>query len=582
MALATLPHRWTPPAATGPAGVENLVRVDVSRLELGLFVAELDRPWMDTPFLIQGFLVDSAIELTTLQRYCSHVYVDPAKSTPLAAAALREQATDEPDSLAEPGTASAPAPSRAQAAAGAPVQPADANPRPMPADADAPDALAARPSREAGERSGNTLSPDTTTRAATPARSYRIRADVRITRETRARFRKLVRGERGAPPEAETDSLGRRLLGRLRAMVAGADGAPDTLPMIDPALEDELGALGSQSQAPQARATSQPERAKALHDARGVAESLAAALEQTMAQMRARRKVALEPIVSAVDGLVENVLDDPNALLWVMRSDDDGHAQAIRTAALIAVFGRQLRLPRRHLQALGAIGLLADVGKCMLPRALLEKPGMLNPAEYGIVKEHVRLGLEGLGRDNALDPLVAAGIAQHHERLDGSGYPKGLGRSEIGLHGRMAAIVDSFSALCAPRAYANALAPQDALMNLFQWSRSSFDAALVEQFVRAIGVFPAGSLVELSTGEIASVLAQDPARRLCPRVIAITHPNRRPRELPVEVPIGRDTGDSSAVPARVVRGLPAGAHGLLDWATHPDDTQEDPGGARDG
>ena len=585
MALGTLPQSWTPPVDAGPAVAQHLVRVDASRLELGLFVAELDRPWMDTPFLIQGFLVDSAIELTTIQRYCRHVYVDPAKSTPVAAAALRERAFSEADVRVDDDLARAPDPWRNRVAADAPGRSRDANARTAPATADAPaarDTGAARPTRTADGSPNAGLAPNTITRGASLARTYRIRADVRITRETRDRFRKLVRGEHKPAPQAEVDSLGRRLLGRLRTLVGGVEDAPDTLPMIDPALDDELSALGSESQAPQMRANSQQARAKALQEARTVAESLAATLAQTTRDIHKRRKVPLEPIARAVDGLVENVLDDPNALLWVMRTNDEGHAQAIRTATLIALFGRQLRLPRRHLHALGTIGLLADVGKCMLPRALLEKPGMLNPAEYGIVKEHVRLGLEALGRGNVLDPLIAAGIAQHHERLDGSGYPKGLSHAEIGLHGRMAAIVDSFSALCAPRAYANALAPQDALMSLFQWSGSSFDMTLVEQFVHAIGVFPAGSLVELSTGEIAVVLAQDPTRRLAPRVIAITHPNKRPRELPIEVPVGRETGDSSAAPTRVVRGLPAGAYGLAEWANHPDEDQATHDDERDG
>src|SRR5690606_13943563 len=161
----------------------------------------------------------------------------------------------------------------------------------------------------------------------------------------------------------------------------------------------------------------------------------------------------------------------------------------------------------------------ADVGKARLPRALLEKPGMLTPSEHTIIKEHVRLGLEALRRGGPLPEEVAQGIGQHHERLDGSGYPKGLRGDEIGPWGRMAAIADSFAALISPRPYARASAPQDAMMSLYEWTGSSFDEALVEQFVQAIGIFPVGSLIELSSGEIAVVMAHNQRRRLEPRVM---------------------------------------------------------------
>src|SRR5690606_10101341 len=93
---------------------------------------------------------------------------------------------------------------------------------------------------------------------------------------------------------------------------------------------------------------------------------------------------------------------------------------------------------------------------------------------------------------------------------------------EIGPWGRMAAIADSFAALISPRPYARASAPQDAMMSLYEWTGSSFDEALVEQFVQAIGIFPVGSLIELSSGEIAVVMAHNQRRRLEPRVMVLS------------------------------------------------------------
>jgi hypothetical protein len=163
------------------------------------------------------------------------------------------------------------------------------------------------------------------------------------------------------------------------------------------------------------------------------------------------------------------------------------------------------------------------------------------------------------------------GIAQHHEHLDGSGYPKGLKGDEIGAYGRMAAIADSFAALIAARSYANASAPQDALMNLYEWGGSSFDEPLVEQFVQAIGLFPVGSLVELSSGEVAVVLAQNRLRRLEPRVQVLTGAdkvpigirskrNRRQKEQDRSRNGGASSAEHNADSGRATRRPPAHRH----------------------
>ena len=165
--------------------------------------------------------------------------------------------------------------------------------------------------------------------------------------------------------------------------------------------------------------------------------------------------------------------------------------------------------------------MLADVGKTKIPRALLEKPGLLSAAEFGLVKEHVNLSLHILNSGPALPPQMLQGISQHHERIDGSGYPNQLKGDKISIYGKMAAIADSFAALITARPYAKASAPQDALMNLYEWSGTSFHEPLVEQFVQAIGVFPVGSLVELSSGEVAVVIAHNRVRRLEPRMLVL-------------------------------------------------------------
>ncbi|HPU52451.1 MAG TPA: HD-GYP domain-containing protein, partial [Burkholderiaceae bacterium] len=294
-------------------------------------------------------------------------------------------------------------------------------------------------------------------------------------------------------------------------------------------------------------------------------ESGESILTTLLADIRQNKMPQVARVKETVGHMVDSMVDNPDALMWVAQLREE-HMQTyqhgVRVSLYMISLGRQLGFPKEMLESLGLIGMLADVGKTKLPRALLDKPGMLNTTEYGIAKEHVRLGLEALGASVKMEPEVTSGILQHHERMDGSGYPKGLKGEEISIYGRMAGIADSFAALITPRPYANPLAPQDALMSLYQWAGSSFHAPLVEQFVQAVGVFPVGGLVELSTGEVSVVLAHNRVRRLEPRVLILTTADKRPLSAPIERDLFQQSREQGAKPMRIVRGLPSGAYGL--------------------
>jgi hypothetical protein len=118
-------------------------------------------------------------------------------------------------------------------------------------------------------------------------------------------------------------------------------------------------------------------------------------------------------------------------------------------------------------------------------------------------------------------------VATHHERFDGSGYPKALTGNQIPVFGRIGGIVDSYAAMTSNRPYASAMSSYDAMREFKALADKSFQAELVEQFIQAIGVFPAGTLVELSTGEIAVVLKEHRASRLLPEVAIILDADRK-------------------------------------------------------
>jgi HD-GYP domain-containing protein (c-di-GMP phosphodiesterase class II) len=517
-------------------------QISARDLQDGMFVAELDRPWLDTPFLLQGFLIDSQVELDTLRKYCSYVYVDLEMSLPDVSEMIRQA------EIVVPATRGLPARAR----------PAQRSPATKHAEAAAGSGAA-----RAGSPSGNLPTAHAALqRARQPPRIYRVRSDVRISTDTRKRFRQLLKASSGThikQPQRRAGMVS-RAFGWLRALVAGSSSsrldAQGSLEAIQALLP------------PHVKLRKYPPQLRSIEEELPRARSSLARSEEVLRQVGADIKSGRPPdltvVCGIIDELVESLVDNPDALMWVARlreEDITTYNHGIKVALYMLTLGRHIGLPKAELANLGAIGMLADVGKTKLPRALLEKPGMLSPSEFSLVKKHVRFGLEELEKNGSLPPAVVLGIAQHHERLDGTGYPEGLEGDEISLYGRLAAIADCFAALITPRAYANPSAPQDALMNLFEWAGSSFHEPLVEQFVQAVGVFPVGSMVELSTGEVAVVVAHNRVRRLEPWVLKLTSIDKVPLAKPIECDL-LARSESGERHSRIIRGLPSGAFGL--------------------
>jgi HD-GYP domain-containing protein (c-di-GMP phosphodiesterase class II) len=512
-------------------------QVAAKDLQLGMFVAELDRPWLDTPFLLQGFIADSQVEIDTLRKCCAYVYVDLELSTPDVADAIR----------------------RAEMRGGAEASPPAAPPlqsaslaRPKPEQDTAPPA---RP------KAVPETDPPVERRSASSGRVYKTRSDVKISADTRQRFRQFVRETASAQAADEPG-----LIDRARAWIGGLIRRPQAGPALSE--RDRSSREAIRAWLPHDIELVEYEDAVPMEDelprARSAFSRSEDVLKAVITDVKGGRVPQIAEVAGAVDDMVASMIDNADALLWVGRlreEDVNTYNHGVKVALYLIALGRQLGFPKKELGELGMVGMLADVGKIKLPRALIDKPGMLTPSEYGLIKEHVRLGLDALREAGGLPEDVEHGIAQHHERLDGSGYPNGLKGNEISLYGRMAAIADSFGALITPRAYANPSAPQDALMNLYEWAGTSFHEPLVEQFVQAIGVFPVGSLVELSSGEVAIVVAHNRVRRLEPRVLVLTWPDKTPLSQPLE----RDLLMQQATGAerlRILRGLPSGAYGL--------------------
>lgn len=551
--------------ATPPMTANRRYRIAVQDLRLNMFVVELDRPWLDTPFLLQGFLIDDQVELDTLARYCNYVYVDLELSSPSVAMDIRvadanfgrlSETRPMPNAIAhEPPTS----PTTIIHAHSAPNSvPAPAAPAPLePPMRRSKSASAAKKPLEYEEPRTRILG----AAAPRPPRRYKPRTDASVSRETRQRFRQMVKQTANTPNENDQGMLERMLFWITDHLAQSRELEQHrrTIQQIP-----ELKSSGIKLTRYEVRRPMEAELPRARHAFKSGETALNALIED----IRHGNTLDMDAVAGAVDSMVDSVLDNPDAMMWIARlreEDIQVYHHGVRVALYLVALGRHLGFPRQELSYLGQIGMLADVGKTKIPRALLEKPGLLSAAEFGLVKEHVNLSLHILNSGPALPPQVLQGISQHHERIDGSGYPNQLKGDKISIYGKMAAIADSFAALITPRPYAKASAPQDALMNLYEWSGTSFHEPLVEQFVQAIGVFPVGSLVELSSGEVAVVIAHNRVRRLEPRVLVLSEPDKTPLEVPIERDLYQESKDSRGrqkKSLRIVRGLPAGTHGF--------------------
>jgi HD-GYP domain-containing protein (c-di-GMP phosphodiesterase class II) len=505
-------------------------KIYTTDLKVGMFVADLDRPWVDTPFLLQGFLIENQEQVLALKTHCEYVIVDRARST-----------GDQFEAPAAAAVAVARQPS------GLPARNATA-----PAQAADPDEVTHVTPPQAAE----TKSPSR--RAEAPARITRFPAAVPY------RSRRPDAAGNGAHEEGLFGRLFGRLKGAKRKDDREAAAPTREVPRETPqefAARAELLPPGVEVQTYVDRVSVEDE----VPRAQAAVEHASSLMDKLVRDIRLGQSFEIERVEEIVDDMVESVVRNPDAAMWIARLREEDiatYGHGLQVSVYITAFGRHLGFPKAQLSQLAQIGLLLDIGKIKLPRYLLEKQGRYTTEEYEEAKRHVEHGIGILSQTENIDPEVIEGIEQHHERMNGSGYPKGYVGDEIGIYGRMAGIVDTFAALTNHRPYAAASSSYEALRSISGWAGDFFHEPLVQQFVSSIGVFPVGSLIELSTGEVAIVVAHNKVRRLKPRVLVVTGPDKTRSPHPAMLDLLYENKAGGDDPVYIKRGLPAGAYDL--------------------
>ena len=400
--------------------IEKKVRVD--ELKEGMYISSLDRPWLDTPFLVQGFMVSGQKDIEELSQYCEYVIVDMGLSTIIA--------DDELNNL--------------------------------------------------NSITRNDLS------SSFPSRKLRAYTDTTDIASELVSARKVMTGF------GETVST---IFGRLR------DG-----------------------------------------EALDVGEL----------------RLSIEP-------MVESIIRNPDACIWLTRLrnlDDYTYNHSISSSVWATALGRHIGLPKADLQTLAVGVTLFDIGKMNMPQELLLKESRLSADEFELIKTHVEFGVQSLRESGGVNNTVIDIVAFHHERFNGGGYPNGLAGVEIPVFARIAAIADCYDAMTSVRPYASAISPSQAIKKLYEWRDIDFQSELVEEFIQAIGIYPAGTVVELSNGDVGVVLSEYRTRRLRPKIIQLLDSDKNPLHTVKVIDLFKVTHDENGNFLEIIDALEPDAYGL--------------------
>ncbi len=414
--------------------------IEVEFLRLGVFVAELDRPWLGTPFLLQGFLIDDEAQIRQLKGLCRLVYVDRRRSI--------------------------------------------------------------------GDQ-------------------Y-----VAMMRE-----RDHCRLALGSLDDDDFLAVARRL----RTGMVDDEARRKARPLGDTGLEEEL-----------------------LFSA-PVIEDVQRTLATIRETVNSGATVDLARVCDLVDELAAGVERNPDAMLWLTRlkaTDQYSYDHAIDVSVLLMVFGRFLGLGRDAVGELGRAGLMQDIGKIHVSSDILAKQEPLSDIEFREIQSHVASSLELLVGQSGFSRNVLGIVAEHHERYDGSGYPRSIGLERISLAAEMSGLVDTYCAMTRNRVFSPALSSQSALEAICRLRGVKFRDAIVDQFVQCVGLYPIATLVELNSGEVAIVIEQNRVLREKPRLMILLSAEKRLLSRPTYVDLMRSPRAPDGEPYRVVKALPPNAYGI--------------------
>lgn len=273
-----------------------------------------------------------------------------------------------------------------------------------------------------------------------------------------------------------------------------------------------------------------------MEAARDIVKEANSITKSLMSDIRLGRRIEVDSFEPVAEKVMDSVMRNKDALVSLTRiksKDDYTFMHSVSVSGLMVNFARAENMSDDVIKEIALGGILHDIGKMMVPDEVLNKPGKLSDEEFVVMKRHVDHSRELLEKIPGMTPNVIDVVLQHHERVDGSGYPLKLKGDRISTVGAMSAIVDVYDALTSVRVYKDAWEPTNTLKKMIEWSDNHFNKKLLRDFIQCLGIYPVGTLVEMRSGRVAVVLEQSESKITKP-VIKIFY-NRKTGYIPAEI-----------------------------------------------
>jgi len=261
-----------------------------------------------------------------------------------------------------------------------------------------------------------------------------------------------------------------------------------------------------------------------------------AAVTSMFQEARMGNTVDAAGVADLVEEISNSVARNNSALISLARlktADEYTYMHSVAVCAMMIALARQLKLSEAEVRSAGIAGLLHDVGKMLVPLEVLNKPGKLTDAEFALVRDHPTKGPAFLVESRNIDPMALDVCLHHHEKVDGSGYPKKLMGDAISIYAKMGAVCDVYDAITSNRPYKSGWDPSESLRQMGLWASGHFDLPVFQAFAKTLGIYPVGSLVRLNTGRIGVVIEQSKGALTLPVVKAFYVVATKERIVPV-------------------------------------------------
>lgn len=501
----------------------QLKKIDASQLSVGMFVAELDRPWLGTPFLLEGVLIEEQDEIDTFNELCEHVFVDLSLSVgSFDIASIDEEPVETKQTVTTQSINSS-----------------------------------IRIEKNSAPQTDEFSFFNVLKEIKTSQRAQDVHNLNNIQSTSAAFIKKQHQYDDSIAGYDHLDAdVKKQIKGEITGIVAGMSRGN--------ANSDKLAShLAAKQMAKHNKELNPVE--KEIVAVYPAFDKASIATKQIFESIASEKHIKLDNVHEALDGMVDSIERNPDALIWLTKlkqSDNEAYNHAMNVSVTIMALGNFMSLPKKQVKDLGMAGLLQDIGKAKIDTDLLHKTTKITPEEYEIFKSHVAHTIDMLQKTRNIPLNVVKTISQHHERIDGSGYPAQLAGKQVSLTGQLAGLVDTYCAITTDRAYAKGVYNQEALEEIHRYRDTKFSGVIIDQMVQFLGMYPVTTLVELNTGEVGVVIEQNSVRRLLPRVMILLNSDKTKNPSPTTLNLINAPQTPSGEPYAIVRGLPPNSYDL--------------------